>query len=163
MIDETPSASTQPYLIRALHEWCVDNGFTPYLAVFVDETVRVPREYVKDGQIVLNVSFDATGGLHLGNEFIQFKSRFAGVARDIIVPVNRVMAIYAKENGQGMAFPALQVDAEIAEEDGEKTTTPLFSVASTKSEKSEARSDGNETPPPPRRPPSGRPSLTRVK
>lgn len=104
MTETIPSPSTQPYLIRALHEWCVDNGFTPYLAVAVDETVRVPREYVHDGQIVLNVSLDATGGLHLGNEYIEFKSRFSGAVRDISVPVHRVMAIYAKENGQGMAF-----------------------------------------------------------
>jgi stringent starvation protein B len=98
-------SSTRPYLIRALHDWCLDNGFTPYLAVFVDEAVRVPMEYVKNREIVLNVSFDATSGLTLGNEFIEFKARFGGVARDILVPVDHVVAIYARENGQGMAFP----------------------------------------------------------
>src|SRR6476660_4999254 len=99
------STSTRPYLIRALYEWCTDNGFTPYVAVLVDETVQVPREYVKNGEIVLNISFDATSSLKLGNEFIEFKARFAGTAREIVVPVNRVIAIYARENGQGMAFP----------------------------------------------------------
>ena len=72
--------STRPYLIRALHEWCTDNGFTPYVAVRVDERARVPREYVKDGEIVLNISMDATSGLIIGNEAIEFKARFAGVA-----------------------------------------------------------------------------------
>ena len=100
------SASTRPYLIRALHEWCTDNGFTPYIAVQVDRTVQVPMEYVSKNEIVLNVGFDATSNLELGNEFIQFKARFGGTAREIIVPIDHVVAIYARENGQGMAFPA---------------------------------------------------------
>ena len=98
------STSTRPYLIRALYDWCTDNGFTPYVAVLVDETVQVPREYVKNGEIVLNISFDATSSLKLGNDFIEFKARFAGSAREIMVPVNRVIAIYARENGQGLFF-----------------------------------------------------------
>ena len=100
------SASTRPYLIRALHEWCTDNGFTPYIAVHVDRFVQVPMEYVSNNEIVLNVGFDATSSLELGNEFVQFKARFGGVAREIIVPMDHVVAIYARENGQGMAFPA---------------------------------------------------------
>jgi len=96
---------TRPYLIRALYEWCTDNGFTPYVAVKVDPTVQVPREYVQGGEIVLNISYDATSSLKLGNEFIEFKARFGGQPRDIMVPIGRVMAIYARENGQGMAFP----------------------------------------------------------
>src|SRR6188768_2949458 len=100
------STSTRPYLIRALYDWCTDNGLTPYVAVLVDESVQVPREYVKNGEIVLNISFDATSSLKLGNDFIEFKARFAGTAREISVPVGRVIAIYARENGQGMAFPA---------------------------------------------------------
>nr|WP_297532855.1 ClpXP protease specificity-enhancing factor [uncultured Roseateles sp.] len=99
------ASSTRPYLIRALHEWCTDNGFTPYVAVHVDRTVQVPMEYVSNNEIVLNVGFDATSNLDLGNELIQFKARFGGVAREIIVPVDHVVAIYARENGQGMAFP----------------------------------------------------------
>ena len=106
MISAIESSSTRPYLIRALYEWCTDNGFTPYVAVLVDDTVQVPREYVKNGEIVLNISFDATSSLKLGNDFIEFKARFAGTAREISVPVGRVIAIYARENGQGMAFPA---------------------------------------------------------
>ena len=99
------STSTRPYLIRALYEWCTDNGLTPYVAVSVDDSVQVPREYVKNNEIVLNISFDATSSLSLGNDFIEFKARFAGSARDIMVPIDRVIAIYARENGQGMAFP----------------------------------------------------------
>jgi stringent starvation protein B len=105
-MNASETTSTRPYLIRALYEWCTDNRLTPYVAVRVDDTVRVPREYVKDGEIVLNISMDATSALKLGNEYIEFKARFAGVARDIMIPLGRVMAIYARENGQGMAFPA---------------------------------------------------------
>ena len=105
MMNAQDTPSTRPYLVRALYEWCTDNGLTPYVAVHVDDSVRVPREYVKNGEIVLNISIDATSSLKLGNEFIEFKARFAGVARDIVVPLNRVIAIYARESGQGMAFP----------------------------------------------------------
>ena len=112
------SASTRPYLIRALYEWCTDNALTPFIAVLVDATVQVPREYVQNGEIVLNVSFDATSGLKLGNEFIEFKACFGGVPRDISVPVDRVIAIYARENGQGMAFP---VPVAQPAEDGDAT------------------------------------------
>jgi stringent starvation protein B len=103
---DLPSASTRPYLIRALYEWCADNGLTPYIAVLADQTVQVPRDCVRDGQIVLNISADATSALALDNDYIRFKARFGGVAREIIIPVDRVMAIYARENGQGMAFPS---------------------------------------------------------
>ena len=117
MINSTESTSTRPYLIRALHEWCVDNGFTPLITVQVDANTQVPKEHVKDKEIVLNLSFDATSGLKLGNDYIEFKARFSGVARDILVPVNRVMAIYARETSQGMAFPNVAVlDGETSEE-----------------------------------------------
>lgn len=104
-MNATESTSTRPYLIRALYEWCTDNGLTPYVAVRVDDSVQVPREYVNDGEIVLNISYDATSALQLGNDFIEFKARFGGKPREILVPVGRVIAIYARENGQGMAFP----------------------------------------------------------
>ena len=110
MTETKDITSTRPYLIRALYEWCTANGLTPYVAVRVNDSVQVPREYVKNGEIVLNISFDATSSLNLGNDFIEFKARFAGTARDIVVPVNRVIAIYARENGQGMAFPLEEPD-----------------------------------------------------
>jgi stringent starvation protein B len=114
MISATELPSTRPYLIRALYDWCSENGFTPYVAVKVDTSVQVPREYVQGGEIVLNVSMDATSSLKLGNEFIEFKARFGGKPRDIMVPIHRVMAIYARENGQGMAFPVHDDDAPVA-------------------------------------------------
>jgi stringent starvation protein B len=105
MAPEGQGSSTRPYLIRALHDWCTDNGFTPYIAVHVDAGVQVPKEYVKNNEIVLNVGFEATSGLKLGNDVIEFKARFGGQAREIVVPIDHVVAIYARENGQGMAFP----------------------------------------------------------
>jgi stringent starvation protein B len=105
-----PDLSTKPYLIRAIYEWCNDSGFTPYVAVAVGEGVRVPPEHVKNGEIVLNVSALATNHLKLGNEAIEFQARFSGVAREVYVPIERVIAVYARENGQGMAFePARSV------------------------------------------------------
>jgi stringent starvation protein B len=169
MTPETQGVSTRPYLIRALHEWCSDHGFTPYLAVFVDAGVQVPMEYVKDHEIVLNVSHDATSGLALGNEFIEFKARFGGVPRDIVVPVDHVIAIYARENGQGMAFPvpssARGSESTGAEDEPQaleptRTGPSLVSVPS-----AAADQDGPaEPPPPPPAPaPGGRPALKRVK
>ena len=163
------STSTRPYLIRALYDWCTDNGLTPYVAVHVDDSVQVPREYVKNGEIVLNISFDATSSLKLGNEFIEFKARFAGSARAIMVPVNRVIAIYARENGQGMAFPVPAPDATAPR------PSPLTSVAAAGSSPeqegkvvqlvtpdSAGEGAGPEGEPP--KPPSGpRPTLKRVK
>lgn len=96
--------STTPYLIRAIFEWCCDNGLTPYIAVKVDETTKVPLEYVKNGEIVLNVSPDATRNLKIGNDLLQFSARFAGVSREISVPINAVGGIFAKETGQGLSF-----------------------------------------------------------
>ncbi|HEX4917931.1 MAG TPA: ClpXP protease specificity-enhancing factor [Limnobacter sp.] len=105
--------STKPYLIRAIHEWCVDNGFTPYVAVAVNDQTQVPREFVKAGEIVLNTSPLATNKLQLGNEWIEFEARFGGIARQIMVPIEQVSAIYARENGHGMAFEVLKPLAEI--------------------------------------------------
>ncbi len=110
--DHPPLPSTRPYLIRALHEWCSDNGFTPYLVVAVDSRVRVPLEFVQDGQIVLNTSYEATSHLQLGNDTIEFKARFGGVPRDVWVPIDHVLAIYARENGSGMAFDPPEPEPE---------------------------------------------------
>lgn len=96
--------STKPYFMRAIYEWCTDNGYTPYMAVKVQGGARVPMEFVRNGEIVLNISFGATSGLKMDNEAVTFKARFGGVSREIYVPVANVMAIYASENGQGMAF-----------------------------------------------------------
>jgi stringent starvation protein B len=109
---------TKPYLLRALFEWCVDNGYTPHLAVKVDSRTQVPNEYVKNGEITLNVSPNAVHKLQLGNELIEFSARFGGVARQISVPISNVYALYARETGHGMTFdiegpkPSLQAVAE---------------------------------------------------
>lgn len=105
MHDDVATPSTRPYLLRALHEWCSDHGLTPYLAVQVDASVQVPMAFVQDGHIVLNAGYEATSGLHMGNDYISFKARFGGKPHDIMVPVGRVVAIYARETGQGMSFP----------------------------------------------------------
>ena len=97
--------SNKPYLIRALHQWCSDNGFTPFMAVFVDSTVEVPVEFVKNDEIILNLSTEACHQLQMENDYISFQARFGGVPRKILVPITHVLAIYARENGQGMSFP----------------------------------------------------------
>jgi stringent starvation protein B len=97
--------SNKPYLIRALHRWCTDFGFTPFMAVFVDDSVEVPMEFVKNDEIVLNLSIEACHQLNLDNDWISFQARFGGIPRKIMVPVSHVLAIYARENGQGMSFP----------------------------------------------------------
>ena len=99
------SPSMRSYFLRAVHEWCQDQGLTPYVLVAVDQHCEVPLEYVQNNQIVLNVSLEATQGFVVGDEIIQFKGRFSGRAQDVMVPVGRVAAIYAKENGHGMSFP----------------------------------------------------------
>jgi stringent starvation protein B len=154
MIDAKDSSSTRPYLIRALYEWCTDNALTPFIAVLADDSVRVPNEYIKDGEIVLNISFDATSALKLGNDYIEFKGRFGGVARDILVPVNRVLAIYARENGQGMAFPMLAGGTGEGVESNSVSSGSFTSVAA---------APEDESPDTPRPPAGGRPSLTRIK
>lgn len=138
--------STKPYLIRAIWEWCCDNGFTPYIAVQVDSRTVVPREFVRDGQIVLNLGPDATNKLQIGNDFVEFQARFGGVARELSVPIEQVSAIYARENGAGMAF-----------EIGESTSSPNDAAPS---DPSSATDDDTPVPP---RPSGGRPNLQRVK
>lgn len=173
LIPTTPGnagTSTRPYLIRALHDWCTDNGFTPYLAVYVDASVQVPMEYVKNNEIVLNVGFEATTSLKLGNELIEFKARFGGVSRDIAVPVDHVIAIYARENGQGMAFPVPTepATATTAAESVpvERPTQPgglrLATGDAAPATDTPAGKQGDDTEPP--EPPSGgRPALKRIK
>lgn len=140
--------STKPYLLRALWEWCCDNGFTPHIAVEVDERTRVPREYVRGGQIVLNLGPTATNKLQIGNELVEFQARFNGVARDLSVPIDRISAIYARENGAGMAF---EVGAET-----EMTADDSVLLG-------EVDSPSDEPPPDTPRPDAGRPKLQRIK
>ncbi len=96
--------STKPYLIRAIHEWCTDSGYTPYLSVKVDENTRVPMAFVKNGEIVLNVAYDATHKLTINDDLVQFSARFSGVSRECSIPMPAVVGIFARENGQGLFF-----------------------------------------------------------
>lgn len=99
-----PETSTKPYLIRALHDWCTDNGYTPHIVVQVDENTVVPMDYVQDGQITLNISYLSTNQLLIGNDYIEFQARFGGVPEDVFAPVAAVSAIFARETGAGMGF-----------------------------------------------------------
>ncbi|MCZ2405388.1 MAG: ClpXP protease specificity-enhancing factor [Burkholderiales bacterium] len=164
-MNDQETTSTRPYLIRALHEWCTDNGLTPYIAVRVDESVQVPREYVNGGEIVLNVGFDATGSLQLGNDYISFKARFGGVARDIVVPVDRVLAIYARENGQGMAFPpetSPQTAQPVAPEPASGDPARVVQLVSSEPAAAPGEEPPQDPPPSPPTQPT-RPALKRVK
>lgn len=96
--------STKPYMIRAIHEWCMDNGLTPHLLVAVNDGTRVPMAYVKDGEIVLNINYSATRNLQIANDAITFSARFGGVANELYVPMQAVRGVFAKEDGQGMFF-----------------------------------------------------------
>jgi len=116
-------ASTKPYLLRAIYEWCVDNGYTPYLSVVVDAQTRVPQEHVRKGEIVLNIGPVAASRLQMGNETIECTLRFSGVAKDLLVPVAAVSAIYARENGHGMSFEIAKKGAASGA-DGETAATP---------------------------------------
>lgn len=120
--------STKPYLIRAIFEWCVDSGFTPYLSVKVDAETRVPLEYVKNGEIVLNISPDASHHLNIAEDVVQFSARFNGISRECSIPMPAVIGISARENNQGLFFPpepAIAPDETVAP-DPESTppTTP---------------------------------------
>jgi stringent starvation protein B len=139
-MDANELPSTKPYLLRAIWEWCSDHGYGPYIAVAVDARTRVPREYVKDEQIVLNIGQDATNQLRMGNEYIEFQARFGGVARELSIPIERVMAIYARENGAGMSFEV----SDTPEPPDESLLSP-------------------QTPPPEPPPAGSRPKLQRIK
>jgi stringent starvation protein B len=103
----------RPYLLRALHEWITDSGQTPHIVVdAAGEGVNVPRQYVKDGKIVLNVSFSATQNLKLGNDAVSFEARFSGVSYLVHVPVRAILGVYARETGQGMIFPEGDADPD---------------------------------------------------
>jgi stringent starvation protein B len=119
-VKESP---TTPYLVRAIHEWCCDNGLTPYIAVRVDESTRVPMEHVKNGEIVLNVSPDATRNLTIGNDFVQFSARFSGVSREISVPIGTIAGVFAKETGQGLAFQVPEPGQDAGGDTGGKSPT----------------------------------------
>ena len=119
---------TKPYMVRAIHEWCVDNGLTPHLLVAVNAQCRVPMAYVKDGEIVLNLNYTATKDLLLDNDAVVFSARFGGVSQHLYVPMGAVKGIFARENGQGMFFE-LEINAAEAIESTRKEEKPALVVA----------------------------------
>ncbi|MCD2519321.1 ClpXP protease specificity-enhancing factor [Massilia sp. G4R7] len=165
--------STKPYLLRAIYEWCTDSGYTPYLAVKVDSATTVPMEYVRKGEIILNISYGATSGLKMDNDAIHFRARFNGVSRELYIPVQNVLAIYANENGQGMAFEVNVTAAEMpapAAGSGsssgpalvsEEAAAPALSAVPAKSDTSVEGTTPNGDDEPPKK--GGRPTLTRIK
>ena len=158
--------STKPYLLRAIYEWCTDSGYTPYLAVKVDAATTVPMEYVKKGEIILNISYGATSGLKMDNDAITFRARFNGVARELYIPVTNVLAIYANENGQGMAFEVNATAADLATTAPEAgTASPSLSAVpgktATPAPAPVSSVPGDDDDDPPKK--GGRPTLTRIK
>lgn len=123
--------STKPYLIRAIYEWCADCSFTPYLNVRVDQNTRVPLEYVKDGEIVLSMSQQATRNLTIGNELIQFSARFNGVSREIAIPIYAVQSVFARENGRGVFFGAESAPEQATTEAPVLASAPTLQSVST--------------------------------
>ena len=114
----TEQASTKPYLLRAIHEWCMDNGYTPHLLVAVNPQTRVPMAYVKAGEIVLNLNYTATKDLLMDNEAVSFSARFAGVSQNLYVPMTAVKGLFARDTGQGMYFEVDNMPADVALFDG---------------------------------------------
>ena len=135
-------SSTKPYLLRAIYEWCVDNGLTPYVSVAVDADTRVPMEYVRNGEIVLNIGPLASQNLQIGSQWLECAARFGGIARDICVPIAAIKEIYSRENGQGMAFTVQESSPPV---ENDASPAPI-----------------EEHPPEPPKP-GGRPTLRRVK
>ena len=154
--------STKPYLLRAMYQWCVDYGFTPYLSVKVDGNTRVPLEHVKDGVIVLNIGPNATRHFTISNDEVAFYTRFNGVSREVLVPISAVTGVFSRENGEGLAFPVESVaegmaqdspsvsedfEGEINKNSGEGLQKPSPVVASTTSKKRPGSSDDDLSPP----------------
>lgn len=135
------NVSTKPYLIRAIYEWCTDQGYTPYIAAMVDDDTRVPPGYARDGQIVLNVGHDATHQLSMENDYISFQARFNGVVHSLLIPVGNVVAIYARENGHGMAF---EIEGAAADGAGEPAASLVPPVAP---ENAGTEDEGSKPPP----------------
>ncbi|MDE3010702.1 MAG: ClpXP protease specificity-enhancing factor [Pseudomonadota bacterium] len=162
------SPSTKPYLLRAIYEWCVDSGYTPYLSVQVDGATRVPLEFVKEGLIVLNIGPNATRNLTMSNQQVDFHTRFNGVSREVSVPVGAITGIFARENGEGLAFeverPA-EGDAQDARRilDAAEEARPAAPAAAGPAAQADADEGGGPSDPPPGSPPRGRPSLRVIK
>jgi len=155
--------STKPYIIRALWQWCCDAGFTPHVTLFVDEYCQVPLDFVRDGTITLNLSPTATGHLDIGNEWVTMNARFGGVPRELIFPVNAIIAIYARENGAGMEFSyETTAPSDLVHESGApESVTPVLTAVESMTD--DAKTPEASSPRLSGKPKSGRPNLQRIK
>jgi stringent starvation protein B len=164
-MSEPDIPSAKPFLVRAIYEWCMEYGFTPYISVAVDANTRVPMEYVRNGEIVLNIGPVAANKLNMGNDYVELQARFGGVAREISVPISAISAVYARENGRGMSFDTDKVVADTHESEGTaRTPAPALAPAPPIAESAPDSDSAAATPPdtPPFRP-GGKPTLRRVK
>lgn len=156
--------SPKSYILRGLYEWCCETGLTPHVVVAVDNRTVVPREFVRDGQIVLNISPDATHRLQIGNEYLEFSARFGGVARELSIPVTNILALYARENGAGIAFDVdLKEGADDSDSAGSIAPVSEFPVGNAghlHPVDDSTVAPGDDEPPPAG---GARPRLTRVK
>ena len=165
-ITPMPELSTKPYLVRAIYEWCADSSFTPYLNVKVDQNTRVPLEYVKNGEIVLSMSQQATRNLTIGNELIQFSARFNGVSREITIPIYAVQSVFARENGRGVFFHADSAPDQATTQSPVGSTAPALqsvsvlpvftTVPADQNVPPDSAQDGKPSPDKPKAPPRGK-------
>lgn len=165
-MSNAPSSSTKSYLVRAVYDWCVDNSLTPYIVVQVDARTRVPVQHVREGQIVLNIAPYATNKLVIDAEAASFQARFSGVAQNLYVPMAQIVAIYARENGQGMAFQPGAIAGSGMElggvvDEGEQVS-PLVSAPEAE-DLSESESEPSPEPSPPAAPAGKGGHLRRIK
>lgn len=161
-MDIAKMTARRPYMLRAFYDWLVDNDLTPHLVV--DATmpgVRVPVEFIQDGQIILNIAPRAVGNLELGNDAVTFHARFSGRPHSVIVPVYAVQAIYARENGAGTMFEPEEAYEHIEEEAVEDEQAPLFTTVSDDSTPDTSSEPADEEAEAPR--PKGKPSLRVIK
>lgn len=139
------ATSTKPYLLRGLYEWCMDNGFTPHIAVWVNDYTQVPRQYVQDEQIVLNIGASACQNLLIDNEWVNFSARFGGKAEEIWIPVGHVVSFFARENGNGMGF---EVEPYLVDSAADAPVEAESALHVVKTKEDSPTSDGDDTPPP---------------
>ena len=142
------TTSTKPYLVRALYDWCVDNGYTPHIAVWVNNYTQVPRQFVQDEQIVLNIGPTACKGLTIDNEWVHFEARFGGKSEDIWIPVGHVVSIFARENSNGMGFEVEAYEPDEAEAATTEAESVLHMVKAEESQANKQDEDDDKTPPP---------------
>ncbi len=162
MTQNTPPSSLRAHLLQATHAWLTEGGHTPYIQVLVDSHVQVPPEYVQDGTIILNASYDSTNRLHIDAHYIRFQARFAGQVQDIVVPLDHIVSLFSKETQEG--YQAMTAEEFIAIREGHYQ--PPVELTQSTAPAADAAADPAQPapePPTPTRPASKKPTFTRVK